>query len=41
MEGALPSTLMKKDWSISLLPSGSTRLNLSDRLPPLSPFSWL
>lgn len=32
---------MKKDWSISLLPSGSTRLNLNDRLPPFCPFSWM
>lgn len=31
---------MKKDWSISWFPSGSTRLNLKDRLPPCSPFSW-
>ena len=41
MAGTLPSTLMKKDWSISLFPSGSTRLNLNERLPPFSPFSWL
>lgn len=32
---------MKKDSSITLLPSGSSRLNLKERLPPLSPFSWI
>lgn len=32
---------MKKDWSMTLFPSGSSRLNLKEKLPPLSPFSWM
>lgn len=34
-----PRTLMKKDWSMTLFPSGSSRLNLKEKLPPSSPFS--
>lgn len=37
----IPETVIKKDSSITLLPSGSSRLNLKEKLPPLSPFSWI